>query len=151
MNTKVNEQAGRYRSEAPTAHPSLRITGFQSPADDYLSAPLSLDELTGWGAPQRWLWRVDTDDLRTLGVQRDDLLVVDRSADIRPGVLVVVAVDSEHVLTLARQNSATAKLELVRRYEDGRPVLLIRDDETCVWGVGQFLLRRLEASAFRPD
>ena len=46
----------------------LRITGFQSPAEDEKEEGLSLDRLTGLGAPHIWGVRVLDDTLLGFGI-----------------------------------------------------------------------------------
>lgn len=121
----------------------LKITGFQSPADDYLCKPLSLDDYVAWGAPQRWLWKVDTDCFQSQGIHRDDLLIVDRSAEAHAGVLVVVALEEGHVLAQVCRKVGAPALELTRPAGDDQGRLVPLEGEATVWGVAEFVLRRL--------
>ncbi|MDH1263554.1 S24 family peptidase [Pseudomonas sp. GD03944] len=56
----------------------LRITGFQSPAEDEKEGGLSLDALTGLGAPQILGGQVDDNSLIGFGMYPGDRLIVDR-------------------------------------------------------------------------
>ena len=56
----------------------LRITGFQSPAEDETEDRLSLDSLTGLGAAHIWVVAVTDDSLIGFGLYPGDHLVVDR-------------------------------------------------------------------------
>lgn len=73
----------------------LRITGFQSPAEDEKEAGLSLDALTGLGAPQVWVVRVDDDSLIGFGMYPGDRLIVDRGTLRKREQYVVVDLDGD--------------------------------------------------------
>lgn len=68
----------------------LRITGFQSPAEDEKEEGLSLDRLTGLGAPHIWGVRVLDDTLLGFGIFPGDRLIVNRAASHLDNKLVVV-------------------------------------------------------------
>lgn len=68
----------------------LRITGFQSPAEDEKEECLSLDRLTGLGAPHIWGVQVLDESLIGFGIFRGDRLIVNRAASHIDDMLVVV-------------------------------------------------------------
>lgn len=82
----------------------LRITGFQSPAEDEKEGGLSLDALTGLGAPQIWVVRVDDDTLLGFGLYPGDRLVVDRGALCTHEQYVVVDLDGSYRVRLMMRN-----------------------------------------------
>lgn len=73
----------------------LRITGFQSPAEDEKEDGLSLDRLTGLGAPHIWGVRVLDDSLLGFGIFPGDRLIVNRAAGQLDNKLVVVDLGGE--------------------------------------------------------
>lgn len=73
----------------------LRITGFQSPAEDEKEEGLSLDRLTGLGAPHVWGVQVLDDSLVGFGIFRGDRLIVNRAASHLDDMLVVVDLGGE--------------------------------------------------------
>lgn len=73
----------------------LRITGFQSPAEDEKEEGLSLDRLTGLGAPHIWGVRVLDDSLLGFGIFPGDRLIVNRAASHLDNKLVVVDLGAE--------------------------------------------------------
>ncbi|MDG9925707.1 MULTISPECIES: S24 family peptidase [unclassified Pseudomonas] len=73
----------------------LRITGFQSPADDEKERGLSLDLLTDLGAPHMWPVRVLDMSLVGFGIFQGDRLVINRAAGHVDDRLVIVDLGSE--------------------------------------------------------
>lgn len=73
----------------------LRITGFQSPADDEKEQGLSLDLLTDIGAPHMWPVRVLDMSLVGFGIFQGDRLVINRAASHVDDRLVVADLGSD--------------------------------------------------------
>ncbi len=90
MSLSILARGARLRECMLTEIADLRITGFQSPAEDEMEDGLSLDRLTGLGAPHIWGVRVLDDTLLGFGIFPGDRLIVDRSAGIQSNRLVVV-------------------------------------------------------------
>jgi len=134
---------GRRLSSLALAQQRLKITGFQSPAEDHSLFPPSLDAAVGWGAPNIWLWLVDTEDLVGLGVHRNDVLVVDRALEPSAGNVVIVVANHEHHLALV-ERVAPDRLHLARAGADGsHREILADEDQLELWGVISMLLRSM--------
>ncbi|XXF10900.1 S24 family peptidase [Pseudomonas sp. D2-3] len=73
----------------------LRVTGFQSPAEDEKEEGLSLDALTNLGAPHVWVVRVEDDSLIGFGMYPGDRLVVDRGNMSKREQYVVVDLEDD--------------------------------------------------------
>ena len=133
---------GRRLAQLALSQARLKITGFQSPAEDHAQLPLSIDEAIGWGAPNLWLWLVNSEALAGLSIHQGDVLVVDRAGDVEPGRAVIVVVDCEHrlctVLTSQEQRQLLATIG-----SDGHPRPLELIGEVELWGVVDFLMRDL--------
>ena len=84
-----------------TPQPALRLplftsrvsAGFPSPADDHIEATLSLDELCIRHPAATFLLRAAGDSMQGAGLFDGDVLVVDRSVEPRPGMIVVATVN----------------------------------------------------------
>lgn len=95
MSLSILARGASLRERLLTEVADLRITGFQSPAEDEREAGLSLDRLTGLGAPHIWGVRVLDDTLLGFGIFPGDRLIVDRSASVKVKRLVVVDLGGE--------------------------------------------------------
>jgi len=120
----------------------LRITGFQSPAEDEKEDRLSFDELVGLGKPQVWVFKVDDESLVSFGLFPGDRIAVNRAATCKPNCLAVVNADGD----------SSFRLRLLTRGEDGRDVLMgpdrkaeVFDEERAVevWGRAGWVLSQL--------
>jgi len=122
----------------------LRITGFQSPAEDEKDAGLSFDALVGLGKPQVWVFKVDDDSLVRFGLYPGDRIAVDRSVDCKPHCLAVVSIDGD----------SQFRLRLVTKGPDGSNMLKAADTSVAplnmgtevsveVWGQAKWVLSQL--------
>jgi DNA polymerase V len=111
--------------------------GFPSPADDYVDGRIDLNVELIPRPLSTFFMRVSGDAMRGDGIVDGDLLVIDRSVDPRPG-MVVVAVHADTFLLrrLARRGTA---LWLVASDGTSPPLALASDDqgsgEAELWGV----------------
>lgn len=120
----------------------LKITGFQSPAGDHEQGPLSIDEFVGLGAPHIWLWIADSDALAGLGINQNDVLVVNRTGLAAPGRAAIVIIDSEFKLC-SILTDAEKKRSLVTIDRHGECQHVAGQDEVVLWGIVDFLFRDL--------
>ncbi len=107
--------------------PSYEATGFQSPCAEFAEKPLSLDERYLTNRPSLFIIEVSS-DLKDLGIQKGDKLLIDRSLTPREGQLVLLVQSSEFRL----QNYS-------------KKILQGHDPEVgdFIWGVVTTLLREL--------
>ncbi len=113
----------------------LRITGFQSPAEDEADDRLSFDLRCRLNAPQNVVVRVDDETLVHFGFFPGDRLVIDRSAACAPDCLVMVDTqcDGQYRLLLMTHDQ-DGRLVLKARQEDPRPISLETEDSIEVFG-----------------
>lgn len=95
MSLSILARGERLRERLLSDAVELRITGFQSPAEDEREEGLSLDRLTGLGAPHIWGVRVLDDSLLGFGIFPGDRLIVNRAASHLDNKLVVVDLGAE--------------------------------------------------------
>ncbi len=122
-------------------------TGFASPAEDYLEAPLSLDALVA-SHPSATFFLEMTGDAMLPTIHPQDILVIDRALTPTPGAVIVATVDGSF---------------LVRRYQPGmHDIYLVADNPKAgalrlregmtqqVWGIVTHLVRSLTLSERPP-
>lgn len=95
MSLSILARGERLRERLLAEASDLRITGFQSPAEDEKEEGLSLDRLTGLGAPHIWGVRVLDETLTGFGIFLGDRLIVNRAAGLLDNRLVVVDLGGE--------------------------------------------------------
>lgn len=117
--------------------------GFPSPAADYQTPDLSLDELVGIRPTSSvFLLRAWGDSMRELGIFDGDVLVVDKAREAQPGDVVVAVVGAEFVVkTLVRD--AQGEFMLAPANPAYRPIRLGDGEVLEVWGVCSWVLHGL--------
>ncbi|MGE4262164.1 LexA family protein [Shewanella sp.] len=73
------------------------ITGFESPASDYLQLPLSLDEILIEHPSATFIGRAVGDSMQGVGIYDGDLLIIDRHVFPKDGHVIVANLNGEFV------------------------------------------------------
>lgn len=122
----------------PAAAAGTAATGFPSPADDYVEARIDLNVELIPSPLSTFFMRVRGDAMRGDGILDGDLVVIDRSIDPRPGMVVVATWEGSFLLRRLRRHRGGG-LRLVA--SDGlSPPLRVREEEEGegpaeLWGV----------------
>ena len=113
--------------------------GFPSPAEQYIEAPLDLNDLLVKKPTATYFVRAAGDSMTGAGIQPGDILVVDRSLDARDGSIVVACIDGEFTVKfLWRDRSNTARLEAANpkyptiQFQPGQEVRLFGVVTACI-------------------
>jgi DNA polymerase V len=107
--------------------------GFPSPADDYLEGALDLNTHLIREPNATFFVRANGESMIGAGIHDGDLLVVDRSARVVDGKVVIVALNGE--LTVKRFRKEKEKSWLMPENPKFKPILLNEEDDTHLWGV----------------
>ena len=76
---------------------SAGITGFESPATDYLQLPLSLDALLIEHPSATFIGRASGDSMQDVGIFNEDILVVDRQIQVKNLDVIVANYNGEFI------------------------------------------------------
>ena len=107
--------------------------GFPSPADDYVAQQLDLNELLIKNSVATFFVRVSGDSMTGVGINDNDILVVDRSLEPVHGKIVIAAINGE--LTLKRLVRTEHSYRLVAENPNYPPIEVTEDLTCVVWGV----------------
>lgn len=123
----------------------LRITGFQSPAEDEKERGLSLDLLTELGAPHIWPVQVLDMSLVGFGIFQGDKLIVNRAASHVDDRLVVVDLGGEgyQVRWVVKDMFGGRWLRAAESHI--QDVQLDGDVPIEIWGVVKFVVSQVAA------
>ncbi len=112
---------------------SRPAAGFPAPGDDLVEKALDLNDLLIDNPSATFFVKVEGDSMEGAKIFSGDVLVVDRSIEIKDGQIVVAAVYGEMVVKrLSIKNGQTL---LVSEQEGYKPIS-INDNEDCfIWGV----------------
>lgn len=124
------------RSQAVTG-----VTGFQSPADDYLEPDLSLDELLMMKKPFIIPVRIANSQIQ--GIYQGDILIVSKAKEPWPGCYAIMDIRGDLALRqLLPDRDGWAMVTDEEGYYEP-----IRDESITRWGVARGLVRLFNASS----
>ena len=115
--------------------------GFPSPADDYIESRIDLNDVLIRHPSSTFFLRVSGDSMQGAGIQHGDLLVVDRSLEARPGLIVVAVLDG--AFTLKRLARHRGRLRLEAANSAYPPLELHRCGDVQIWGVAVHVIHPL--------
>ncbi len=118
----------------PHPHTTIRagISGFPSPAEDYVGRTLDLNERLVKRPAATFFMTVNGDSMEGFGIQDSDTLVVDRSIDARPGHIVVALVDGE---VIVKRYEMIGKRPYLCSGNDRYAPIPVSDLDCQIWGV----------------
>ena len=122
-------------ASSPCALASTHVAaGFPSPADDYVEARIDLNLELIPRPLSTFFMRVRGDAMAGDGILDGDLLVIDRSVEARPG-LVVVATHGGAFIVRRLQGERGGRVGLLVASDGVTPPLALAGGEAELWGV----------------
>ena len=115
--------------------------GFPSPADDYLEAGVDLNRQLIARPLSTFLLQVSGDSMLADGIHHGDLLLVDRSLQPQPGLVVVAVLDG--AFTLKRLECHGGRLRLQAAHPGYPPLDLDGCSAVQIWGVATHVIHPL--------
>ncbi len=116
------------------------LAGFPSPAEQYMEAPLDLNELLVKRPAATFFVRAAGDSMLGVGIHPGDILVVDRSLEACNGSVVIASVDNEFTVKLFRQDARGVRLEAANK--DYKPIIPDDGSELRIFGVVTAVIHR---------
>ena len=107
--------------------------GFPSPAEDYISDHLDLNEFLIKHPAATFLVRATGTSMINAGIHENDILIVDKSVAPSHGKIVIAAINGE--LTIKRLHKTKTQTLLMPENPDYEPIVLTPENEVCIWGV----------------
>lgn len=99
------------KDEFPPLMSNTIAAGFPSPAEQYVEAPLDLNQLLVKRPAATFFLRVSGASMIDAGIFDGDILVVDRSIEAKDGMIVVACVDGEFTVKNLKKNGNSITLE----------------------------------------
>lgn len=113
---------------------SRPAAGFPAPGDDQVERVLDINDLVVQNPASTFFVRVEGDSMEGAGIFSNDVLVVDRSKDVKDGVIVVAAINGEMVVKRLKQSKGSNPL-LVSENEKYAPIEVSEDEDCTIWGI----------------
>jgi len=136
-------------AEAPPLMATPVVAGFPSPAEQYVEAPLDLNELLVHKPAATYFVRATGGSMLGAGIHPGDILVVDRSLEAVDGSVVIAAVDNEFTVKYLRRDASGVRLEAANRRF--KPIVFSEDMELRLFGVVTAVIHQFVSSGRRGD
>ncbi|MFO7890407.1 MAG: translesion error-prone DNA polymerase V autoproteolytic subunit [bacterium] len=121
---------------------SSRVSaGFPSPAEDYITRQLDLNDLLIKRPAATFFVEVEGDSMLDAGIHDGDILVVDRGEMPANNKIVVAALDGE--LTVKKIAKIKGKLYLLPENPDFDPMEISGEMELMIWGIVTYVIHKV--------
>ncbi len=124
---------GRLFASSPAA-------GFPAPGDDLVEANLNLHNHLVSHPESTFFVRVAGDSMEGVGIFSNDILVVDRSVEVKHGAIVIAVVEGG--LVVKRLKISQNQLWLESANCDYDPIAINKEEGCYIWGVVTGSVRR---------
>jgi DNA polymerase V len=117
--------------------------GFPSPAQDYLTASIDLNKELIRRKETTFLARVSENSLMDAGISDGDIIVIDKSLEVKNGDFVVAFIDGEFTLKEFRLDEANHCAWLIPHNKDFEPIKVTEENDFMIWGVLTYTIKQL--------
>lgn len=125
--------------------------GFTSPARDYTGETIDLNELLIRHPSSTFLGFADGDCLNDIGIYDGDLILCDKSLDLRQGDIAVCYVDGEFTMKRVEFDDKKKVAWLMPANKNGnyKPIKVTAESDARVWGIVTSSTRSLRGGSFK--
>ena len=107
--------------------------GFPSPAENYIEGELNLNTLLVKNPSATFFVKVSGDSMIGSGIHPNDILIVDRSIDVKNNDIIIASVNREFTVKRFRQDNNSIRLEPENpKY---KPIIITESMDFEVWGI----------------
>ena len=129
----MNQQTNKKNQIHPPLMADTVTAGFPSPAEQYIESPLDLNELLVKNPVATFFVRASGDSMIDAGIQSGDILIVDRSLQIKNNMIVIAAVNNEFTVKYIHcDNGKTTLRPANKKYQ---PITFSEGEELRIFGV----------------
>ena len=116
--------------------------GFTSPAEDHVENQLSLDDYLVPNPDATFFVRASGDSMTGAGIFDGDLLIIDRSIEVKSNQIVLAVLDTE--FTVKRFLKAENKITLKAENQKFKDIVVSKNQHFMVWGVVVHVIHHLK-------
>lgn len=116
--------------------------GFPSPAQDYMSESIDLNQELIRHPATTFYARAVGDSMKGCGIDDGDLLVIDKAISPQNGDIVVAYIDGEFTLKKVRLEPDGSCLWLIPANDEYPPIKITEENEFIIWGVLTYNIKR---------
>jgi len=119
---------------------SAVAAGFPSPADDYVEKKLDLNELIVTHPTSTFFVKVQGESMVDAHIHSGDILVVDRSLNLKNGSIVVAILNGE--FTVKRFLQKGDEIFLLPENQAFSKIKISKEDSFEIWGVVSYIIHQ---------
>ena len=116
--------------------------GFPSPAQDYMSDSIDLNQELIRHPATTFYARAVGDSMKGCGIDNGDLLVIDKAIEPQEGDIVVAYIDGEFTLKKVRLEPDGSCLWLMPANDEYPPIKVTEENDFIIWGVLTYNIKR---------
>lgn len=116
--------------------------GFPSPAQDYMSDSIDLNQELIRHPATTFYARAVGDSMKGCGIDDGDLLVIDKAIDPQEGDIVVAYIDGEFTLKKVKLEPDGSCLWLIPANDEYPPIKVTDENDFIFWGVLTYNIKR---------
>ena len=116
--------------------------GFPSPAQDYMSESIDLNQELIRHPATTFYARAVGDSMKGCGIDDGDLLVIDKAISPQDGDIVVAYIDGEFTLKKVRLEPDGSCLWLIPANDEYPPIKITEENDFIIWGVLTYTIKR---------
>ena len=116
--------------------------GFPSPAQDYRSDSIGLNQELIRHPATTFYARAVGDSMKGCGIDDGDLLVIDKAIDPQEGDIVVAYIDGEFTLKKVKLEPDGRCLWLIPANDEYPPIKVTDENDFIIWGVLTYNIKR---------
>lgn len=117
--------------------------GFPSPAQDYLTDSIDLNKELIRHKKTTFLARVSGTSLTDAGICDGDLIVIDKSLEVKNGDFVVAYIDGEFTLKEVRLDETNQCAWLIPHKKNYASIKVTEENDFMIWGVLTYTIKQL--------
>ena len=114
--------------------------GFPSPAGDFEEARISLEKVLVKNKEATFYAKVSGESMKDAGLNDGDILVIDRSEEVKNNKIAVCYVNGE--FTVKRVKIEKDYVYLVPENKKYNPIKITEENELIVWGVVTYVIKK---------
>lgn len=115
--------------------------GFPSPADDYMEMSIDLNRELIHNPTATFYGRVKGTSMRNVGIEDGDVLVIDRSLELRNGSIAICFLDGD--FTVKRVKLEKGEAFLIPENPEYQPIRITAENEFVVWGIVTYVIKKM--------
>ena len=114
--------------------------GFPSPAQDYIEDSIDISQMLIKNPASTFLVKAQGDSMKDSNIQNGDILLVDKSLEVRNNDIVIAYIDGE--FTVKRYFKNRKSITLYPANDNYKPIHISSNTDFLIWGVVTYVLHK---------